>query len=256
MTVSVANTSNTNTFQYWLDRTNELADAMTTKAVTVNSNAATGNAVVDGIFTATTLTANTLRGGNTTTTTVLTISSNVELATGNTITVGNSTVNLVVTSTSLSVGNSTVNGTVNSSQLTISTIVANGSVRVGNNTNNVAINSSGISVNGQLLSVPTLINVQTSGTSSQVVDYFPLAFHRGAEYTLSITDNGANGYQMSKVLIIHDSGNSQITDYGLLYTNGQLGVFTTTVNATSCILSVSPFVSNTQIKATRTLIDI
>ena len=52
MTVTVANTSNTSTFQYWLDRTNELADAMTTKAVTVDSNSATGNVTVNGTFTA------------------------------------------------------------------------------------------------------------------------------------------------------------------------------------------------------------
>ena len=149
-----------------------------------------------------------------------------------------------------------VNTAVNSSQITVSTVSVNGSVRVGNSTQNVVINTTGISINNQLLSVPTLINVQTSGTGSQVVDYFPLTTFRGAEYTISITDNGANAYQMSKVLIIHDTGNSQITDYGLLYTNGQLGIFTTTVNATSCILAISPYVSSTQVKATRTLIDI
>lgn len=52
MTVTVANTANTNTFDYWKTRTNELAFAMSTQAVTVGGNPATGNAVVNGYFTA------------------------------------------------------------------------------------------------------------------------------------------------------------------------------------------------------------
>ena len=62
MTVTVANTSNTNTFDYWRNRTNELAYAMTTYAVTAgSSNAAVGNAAITGNFN-----ANTLRIGNST----------------------------------------------------------------------------------------------------------------------------------------------------------------------------------------------
>jgi len=52
MTVTVANTANTSTFNYWLNRTNELAYAMSTKAVTVESTAAVGNAQIIGTFTA------------------------------------------------------------------------------------------------------------------------------------------------------------------------------------------------------------
>jgi len=57
MTVVVANTSNTNTFDYWRNRTNELAYAMTTYAVTAgSSNAAVGNAAITGNFNANTIT--------------------------------------------------------------------------------------------------------------------------------------------------------------------------------------------------------
>lgn len=52
MTITVANTSNTSTFSFWVSRTNELADAMSTKAVTVNSNTAAGNASITGTFSA------------------------------------------------------------------------------------------------------------------------------------------------------------------------------------------------------------
>jgi hypothetical protein len=81
MTITVANTANTNTFDYLRNRTNELADAMTNKTVTVDSNTATGNAVVNGHFVSGTLVANVaLRGGNTSTFNTLTISSNVEVS--------------------------------------------------------------------------------------------------------------------------------------------------------------------------------
>lgn len=55
MTVAVANVSLANTFSHWLARTNELADAMSLKAVTVNSNAAIGNAAINGTFSANTI---------------------------------------------------------------------------------------------------------------------------------------------------------------------------------------------------------
>lgn len=52
MTYTVANVSNTSTFYYWKERTNELATAMSNLVVTVNSNAAIGNAQINGTFTA------------------------------------------------------------------------------------------------------------------------------------------------------------------------------------------------------------
>lgn len=52
MTVEIQQVSNTNTFHFWLARTNDLATAMSTKAVTVSSNAAVGNAQIIGTFTA------------------------------------------------------------------------------------------------------------------------------------------------------------------------------------------------------------
>ena len=166
MTITVANTANTNTFDYWRNRTNELADAMTNKTVTVDSNTATGNAVVNGHFVSATLVANVaLRGGNTSTFNTLIISSNVEVSTGNTITVGNSTVNTQITSgnlflngSTLVIGNTDSNVTSNSSTLTIgnssiftsinSTSVNFSSdtteIKLGNSTVNVTINSTSL----------------------------------------------------------------------------------------------------------------
>ena len=105
------------------------------------------NTFVVGIFGAATLTANgSLRGGNVTTTTVLTVSSNVLISTGNTLTVGNATVNSVHTETNLTfsnafVVNTTAMGTLGATLynliangVNVITFAANGNVGVGNST--------------------------------------------------------------------------------------------------------------------------
>ncbi len=60
MTVLVQEVANNHTFDFWRNRTNELANAMSTVAVTVNSNTAVGDAAITGTFTANAFTANTI----------------------------------------------------------------------------------------------------------------------------------------------------------------------------------------------------
>jgi hypothetical protein len=165
MTITVANTANTNTFDYWRNRTNELADAMTNKTVTVDSNTATGNAVVNGHFVSGTLVANVaLRGGNTSTFNTLTISSNVVVSTGNTITVGNSSVNTQITSDTITVGNSSVN-----TQITSGNLFLNGSTLViGNTDSNVTSNSSTLTIGNS--SIFTSINSTSVNFSSDTTE--------------------------------------------------------------------------------------
>jgi len=189
MTITVANTANTNTFDYWRNRTNELADAMTNKTVTVDSNTATGNAVVNGHFVSGTLVANVaLRGGNTSTFNTLTISSNVVVSTGNTITVGNSSVNTQITSgnlflngSTLVIGNTDSNVTSNSSTLTIgnssiftsinSTSVNFSSdtteIKLGNSTVNVTINSTSLDSSNPFIFAANSAVTVSIGTTAQ-----------------------------------------------------------------------------------------
>ena len=242
MTIAVANTSNTNTFEYWLNRTNELADAMSNKVITVNSNNTTGNVFVNGVISAVTVAVNTdIRGGDTTTSRPLVVSSNLSVN-GDILTIGS---NLQLNTSSLFVGNSTVNTVINSTSFI---------------SGNVTVNSTTISISGNTITatsiaaLPSVINVQTSGTGGQVIDYFDLSTYRTVEYTLSITDNNANSYQSSKVLLTHNIGNTYITEYAVLYTNAQLGVFSSNANTTHCRLILSPLVTNTQIKGIKTLI--
>ena len=71
MTVTVQQVANTNTFEFWINRTNELASAMSNVAVTTNSNTAVGNAAVSNTFTANTLVATSVRVSNSTSNVVI-----------------------------------------------------------------------------------------------------------------------------------------------------------------------------------------
>jgi hypothetical protein len=82
MTVAVANVANTNTFDYWRNRTNELATAMSNVVVSVNSNTAAGNAEITGSFTANVLIANTVRVSNSTVNVVIKVPTSVQISNG------------------------------------------------------------------------------------------------------------------------------------------------------------------------------
>jgi hypothetical protein len=63
MTISVANVNaNTDTFGSWITKVNQLADAVSTKVVTAESNTTTGNVSVNGVITSTTLYVNAIAG--------------------------------------------------------------------------------------------------------------------------------------------------------------------------------------------------
>lgn len=82
MTIAVANVDQTtDTFGQWVSKTNILADALSTKIVTTNSNTTTGNAAISGAFTSNTLYTKVITGGNSSTTANISFGSNVYLST-------------------------------------------------------------------------------------------------------------------------------------------------------------------------------
>lgn len=86
MTVTVAQTSNTQTFSHWLNRTNELANAMSTVVVTTEATVAptptSGNAAISGTFTANVLAGNTVYLSNTTSNVTIRIPTTSEKSAG------------------------------------------------------------------------------------------------------------------------------------------------------------------------------
>lgn len=64
MTINISNTELSSTWDFWRGRTNDLAYAMSHLTLTVNSNAAIGDAAVIGSFRANTIYTDAIRGGS------------------------------------------------------------------------------------------------------------------------------------------------------------------------------------------------
>jgi hypothetical protein len=254
MTVTVANTANTNTFDYWRNRTNELADAMTNKTVTVESNTATGNAAITGTFS-----ANVLFLGNTT---VNSTSNSTSIVFGNTvqntvvntssITFGNTVQNTVVNTSSITFGNTVQNTVVNTSSIFISNSTSNLTISIPT-TSQYANGKFFLNANGSFTLVEALIkgNIETSGTTNTEINNYLTNTFASAEYLLAVKDNNANNYQSSKILITHDVDNAYLSEYAIIVSNNYVGSFFANSNTSHVRLYFNPTSTNTTINFTR-----
>ena len=222
MTVTVANTANTNTFDYWRNRTNELADAMTNKTVTVDSNTATGNAAITGTFSA------------------------------NVLFLGNTTVNSTSNSTSITFGNTVQNTVVNTSSIFISNSTSNLTISIPT-TSQYANGKFFLNANGSFTLVEALIkgNIETSGTTNTEINNYLTNTFASAEYLLAVKDNNANNYQSSKILITHDVDNAYLSEYAIIVSNNYVGSFFANSNTSHVRLYFNPTSTNTTINFTR-----
>ena len=96
----------------------------------------------------------------------------------------------------------------------------------------------------------------TSGTSTQIVDSWPLAQWRAANYQVSIKDNAANNFHAAQVSMMFDGADCKCTTFGILYSNTYLGTFTGAANNTHGQLQFTPISANTTLTMSRTLLAI
>lgn len=73
MTIDISQTTAVNTFQYLINRVNELANAVSTQVVTTESNTTTGNASISNAFTANVLISESVRVSNATSNVVISV---------------------------------------------------------------------------------------------------------------------------------------------------------------------------------------
>ena len=121
----------------------------------------------------------------------------------------------------------------------------------------VVINSTSVSIGGSPLGFSSeIFTSTTTGTGSQEVSSFDKFLYRGSAYTVTITDNNANGYQINKLLVLHSSGDAYVTDYSIIYSNNSLGSFTVAANSTHVVVNVTPTSANTTLRGEYELIEI
>lgn len=97
------------------------------------------------------------------------------------------------------------------------------------------------------------VNTSTTGTSSQVIDSFALASYRGGEYTITIKSGTTNAYQVSKMLILQDAGSAHLTEYAVVVSNTNIGIFSASANTTHAILSLTPVPTATTVQGSKIL---
>ena len=220
------------TFQVLIDRTNALILTLANEIVTVNSSAngvgSSGNGYIVGSFGANTLFATTLRGGNLTTSGLLSISSNLTLA-------GLLTVSSNATIVNLAVANVITLG----ANLTVNT----SSISIGNSTVNTVITSAGI-LNSPYLTVNNRTSVKSNNVSIGVRS--DLNFIGAGAATVLVVDNANNN---SVDVTVSISGNSvvagantqiQYNDQGSIAASSNL-----TFDKTQATLSTNNVVAST-----------
>lgn len=207
MTITVANTSNTNTFEYWKNRTNELAHAMTNFVVTTDSNTATGNAGISGTLTA-----------------------NIHFS-------GNSTVNAFFTSTSYNIANSTSN-------LSIS---LPSSTQVSNSHYFLNANGTWVYIADNVVDYSTN---STSGTTTQLIDYYSVSDFSSVEYNIFVSDS-SNNYFAGKILTLPKASDVYYTEYASVYSNNSVGTFSANSNTSHIRMYFTPVASSATVKITR-----
>jgi hypothetical protein len=201
MTVIVQNTALTNTFDFWRNRTNDAATAISTVVVTTNSNTTSGNAVVNGTFQSVALVANSI-GGSTTINAngVVGAAANLYFST-NTIFQANAYFGVVT------FGNTTINGTLGVS------LNANvgGSLGVTGTTTLTVLNTGNTSITGSLT---TTANANFGAFAN--VDATSGQYHgtwAGANVAVNRGGTGTNlAPTAGKVLIGNDDGSYSVNN--------------------------------------------
>jgi hypothetical protein len=221
-------------WQNLIDKLNGVINTVANSVMTANTNAngatTTGNAFIIGTMGATTLVANTLRGGNVQSSSNLTIASNA-FFTGNLITLGaNLTINsssmviganLVLTDSLMKFGNSTVNAVLNSTALVFgpNSFLTGTSLAFGNSTVNAVVNTTGVSISGaSLVSTAFRDSVAIAGTlvgtGSRI--NFSGSGSTSVAATVDVGNNQVNVVISSTLVLANGAGGSNTS---VLYNN-------------------------------------
>jgi NF-X1-type zinc finger protein NFXL1 len=208
--------------------------------ITVSGNASIADLSVSANSSLATLTVS----GNTALNANVTVSGAMFTATQNANVAGNLNV----------VGNLYVNGTTTYTGTTIANgdliPVQNDTYKLGNSTYGFITFTSNNNVSKTLnigsISVTAVNNYTFANTSTQTVDSFAVASYRSAEYIVQLANS--TGYQVSKILGVHDGSTGYVTEYGVMNTGVAMGTFTATVSGGNFNLQCVP-TSNTSIVA-------
>jgi len=171
-------------------------------------------------------------------------------------TIGASSNGFLVTNNSISVGNTSVNAIITPALTTL-----NGSLNVTGTTNVATFNVSGLTTFESIYVVDTSSNSNLGSniTSPQLVYSFPKATYLSGKF-MSVAKNGANT-QMAEMVVSHDGGiNSHITVYGTVSSppgatnTSPIGLYTVGINNANVELYFTQTIASSSVKVVAHLI--
>lgn len=177
MSVAIANVNPAiNSFQNWLDKTNQALDVISTKAMTadltINGSNTSGNATLVGIFSANTIAvANTLRGGTVTTPGNLVVTTNTTIVDTGVLFVNNTAFrvlnsNTFINATAFSVTGGTANITSNTTITSSTLTIGSANVTLNSNVDDLVIEANNTTIGGTNTYITS--NVSIDGTNTVI----------------------------------------------------------------------------------------
>lgn len=131
---------------------------------------------------------------------------------------------------------------------------------LGNNDNRFIIWGSNVNVSNSINYGRPVIATSTTGiysfgdTSLQTVDTFSTSAYRSAEYLIQMSNS--THHQVSKLLAVHDNVNALVTEYGIINTGVQMGVFSATIISGNFSLQCVPTSSTITAKIFKTMVTV
>jgi hypothetical protein len=113
-------------------------------------------------------------------------------------------------------------------------LVVGGVITVGSSTNSSVIPAL-YSNNIVLASYTTPV---LTNTNSVNLDQYDKNIYRTARYTAQIVDGG--NIHITEIMLTHNGTNAYINEYGIITNNGELGIFTATIDTNNITLSFIP----------------
>ena len=100
-------------------------------------------------------------------------------------------------------------------------------------------------------SLPARYTITTTGTTKQLIDSISAIDYRALDYVIAVKDTTGTGYQLSKLLILHDGTDTYITEYGVITTGTNLGVFTVDIVSDYIKLYLTPTCATSKVSIIR-----
>lgn len=91
-------------------------------------------------------------------------------------------------------------------------------------------------------------NVAVVSTAPTLIASYAKATYRSAKFVMSITNNNANAYTASELLVLHNGGDAFMSEYAVIHSNTSFGTFSANADATNVRLYFTSTSNNAVIK--------